>query len=254
MIESHSLSAVLKLASATAEQYLAQAGGQPLKNFMGVQVAEQLKAHIPLFRPGDLMLIIMRELEKESRGTPEHSPTLTVLSGLDESMRVFAGQLLSWERPQQLDNLEKARRCLNELIKYTPQTIHSEAMIDLVYGLNSTMKAMWAPMQRGASHLVANEEGEALVKLAEGVEHVHDDNDLACLFSKLRRDAIASYLLSEDESAGQLAYEMWQVDRDIMQGEFQQTYVKFMQGELARLNYEYTSSESAKPASRPRHR
>ncbi len=35
MIESHSLSAVLKLASATAEQYLAQAGGQPLKNFMG---------------------------------------------------------------------------------------------------------------------------------------------------------------------------------------------------------------------------
>lgn len=252
MIDNDSLGVVLKTASETAQYYLDQSAGKPLKNFLGGQIEKQLYAHIPMLRAGDLTLAIMRGLEHETRGTAQHAQALPVLAGLDESMRVFAGQLLAWERPDHFDSVEKARRCLNELVGYTAETVHSEAMISSVYGENSAMTAMWLPMQRGVDHLIAKGEGKLLAKLANSVQGVHDDNDLAVAFSGLRREALARYVLSEDEEMGQLAYAMWQVDRDIMRGDQQQSYEEFMTYEMGRLNHEYVPAVEQRASAGPR--
>ena len=200
--------------------------GPALNSFNGKPAAEQLKTAVRMIRSGDCLLHVMRSL-------PQTHELAQAAGGLDQQMRACIARALVYERPGKVQDEAHGARVLKDLVGYTANTIHSEAIIDKVFGAESPYKSMWEPLKVAVETQISAGKDAMLADMITRLKTVEDDNDLACVISSARRWAVGEYLGSFEEAQGDLVYTLAKCDCEVMQGSMTMSREDYLESEVA---------------------
>lgn len=188
----------------------------PLTNmFNGKPLDKMLPTIISRLRSCDVVLRILQHLPQ----TPVVNEAFGLLS---DSMKDVAARALFMDRRPDFLCLAHASKALADTIKYDAATIHSESLVRIVYGEEPPFKTIWKPLDSALVQMVDAQEYEALCHFISGAAGINDDNDMGCALGAVTRLALEKCNHTQDsaefERFSQLAYNMLQLDNEVMGG------------------------------------